>query len=233
MKGALWTRLFKMKDGQPEIQTDQVGAANLPKIAQDAGLDVAKLKTDMASDDCGTWLQENLNQFKTLGASATPTFFINGHYSAGAMSFEELDKMVGDEIARADKAIAGGVTPASFYDREVVAKGSRGQRAIPGLMAGTRFRRGTSRWSWCSAVIASCSPGEQIRLDLVDPRRPRRAGRDAGERGDSRGPRRDRRPGAARRDPARRAHAGRVDRARARDLHRLSARRHAAEDPRR
>jgi len=121
MKAALWSHLFKMNGSDPEIQTDQVGANNIPRIAQDAGLDTHKLAADMTGD-CSTWLQDSLNQFKTLGASATPTFFINGRYSAGAMSFEELDKMVGEAIARADQS---GVPAASYYDREVVAKGAK------------------------------------------------------------------------------------------------------------
>jgi protein-disulfide isomerase len=122
LKAALWSHLFKMNGSDPEIQTDQIGPNNIPKIAQDAGLDTKKLAADMTSDDCSTWLQDNLSQFKTLGASATPTFFINGRYSAGAMSFEELDKMVGEAIARADHS---GVPAASYYDSEVVAKGAR------------------------------------------------------------------------------------------------------------
>jgi protein-disulfide isomerase len=122
LKAALWSHLFKMNGGDPEIQTDQIGPNNLPKIAQDAGLDTKKLATDMTNGDCSTWLQDNLSQFKTLGASATPTFFINGRYTAGAMSFEELDKMVADAIARADRS---GVPAASYYDSEVVAKGAK------------------------------------------------------------------------------------------------------------
>src|SRR6266700_1126985 len=44
LKAALWSKLFKMKGNEPEIQTDQIGPANLPKIAQEAGLDAAKLQ---------------------------------------------------------------------------------------------------------------------------------------------------------------------------------------------
>lgn len=122
MKAALWGHLFKMNGDEPQIQTDQAGANNIPKIAQDAGLDTKKLAADMSSDECRTWIEANLDQLKALGASATPTFFINGRYSAGAMSFEELDKMVGDAIARVDRS---GVPAASYYDSEVVAKGAK------------------------------------------------------------------------------------------------------------
>jgi protein-disulfide isomerase len=122
LKAALWSHLFKLNNGEPEIQTDQIGANNIPKMAQDAGLDSTKLAADMSTGDCSTWLEANLDQFKSLGASATPTFFINGRYSAGAMSFEELDKLVGEAIARADRS---GVPPASYYETEVVAKGAK------------------------------------------------------------------------------------------------------------
>src|SRR5439155_15863230 len=95
-------------------------------------------------------------------------------------------------------------------------------RSDPDLVL--RARRGAPRPS------LPADPGAQVRRHLVDPGGPRRAGRDPHSRRHPRGARGDRRPGQARGRAARRAFAGRGQRADPRDLRRLAPRRHGAQD---
>src|SRR5205823_3828129 len=57
MKQALWTHFFKIENDRPNLQRDQIAPENLDKIAVEAGLDVAKLKTDMTS--CNSWVDSS------------------------------------------------------------------------------------------------------------------------------------------------------------------------------
>jgi protein-disulfide isomerase len=123
MKAALWSHLFKMEGDRPKMQQDQVSPDAIEKMATEAGLDVTKMKADMTSTECQSWLQTSQDALHPLGANATPAFFINGHYISGAQPFENFDKIIQAELAKADKKIADGVAQADLYQKEVVEKG--------------------------------------------------------------------------------------------------------------
>jgi protein-disulfide isomerase len=125
MKAALWAHLFKIENGQPKLQTDQVDAASLEKIAGEAGLDVAKLKAEMEKPECQQWLRASQEAMRPLGATATPAFFINGRFINGAQPIEKFEEVIQQEMAKADKAIADGVSGADYYQRVVVGKGEK------------------------------------------------------------------------------------------------------------
>lgn len=119
MKAALWGHLFKQGAEGPEFQRDQL--AQLAAIAASAGVDTGKLEA--AADDCSAWLHASATAFKPLGVSGTPAFFVNGRYAAGALPFDEFDRLVAGELAKVDHAVAGGASLAGYYDREIVGKG--------------------------------------------------------------------------------------------------------------
>lgn len=122
MKAALWGHLFKMDGDRPTVQPEQAQEDNLEKLAKDAGVDVAKMKTDMQA--CSSWLESSKSTLGPFGVNGTPAFFINGRYINGAQPFEEFDKVIQEELAKADKVIAdGSVKPADYYDKQIVAKG--------------------------------------------------------------------------------------------------------------
>jgi protein-disulfide isomerase len=123
MKAALWDHLFKMDGQQPRVQPDQVAPDNIEKIATDIGLDGAKLKTDMDSDACQNWLRDSETDLKKVGANGTPAFYINGRFINGALPLPEFEKVVQEELAKADKAIADGTKQADYYDKIVVGNG--------------------------------------------------------------------------------------------------------------
>ena len=122
MKAALWGHLFKMEGDSPTVQPDQADEANLEKMAGEAGVNVAKMKTDM--DSCKSWLASSRSTLAPFGVNGTPAFFINGRYINGAQPFEDFDKLIQEELAKADKVIAdGSVKQADYYEKQVVGKG--------------------------------------------------------------------------------------------------------------
>ena len=124
MKAALWGHLFKMDGDRPTVQPEQAQQASLEKMAGEAGVDVAKMKSDM--DSCQSWLESSKSTLGPLGVNGTPAFFINGRYINGAQPFEEFDKIIQEELAKADKVIADGtVKQGDYYATQIVGKGTK------------------------------------------------------------------------------------------------------------
>jgi len=70
------------------------------KLAKDTGIDVARLKKDMADPKINKRLAETDDLAKKLGVNSTPTFFVGDEPMAGAQSLNELK----DAVAKARKA---------------------------------------------------------------------------------------------------------------------------------
>lgn len=122
VKSALWSSLFKLENGRPSVQQDNSNTDAMKKVAIDAGLDAAKLEADMQA--CTSWLQSSTETLRPLAVNATPSFFVNGRFIQ-TLDFAEFDAIIKEELAKADKAIANGVPQAEYYQREIVAKGSK------------------------------------------------------------------------------------------------------------
>jgi len=63
-------------------------------IAKDAGLDVAKLRTDMKTAKVEARLVETQKLGQAIGVDATPTFFIGDQPYTGAMTLKEMKEAV-------------------------------------------------------------------------------------------------------------------------------------------
>jgi len=63
-------------------------------IAKEVGLDVAKLKTDMASDEIKDILQKNIDVGIKLGINGTPTFIFNDQVIPQVLPFEAMKGLV-------------------------------------------------------------------------------------------------------------------------------------------
>lgn len=66
------------------------------KLAKEAGLDVAKLKTDMAAPKVQQTIQRNLALAGKLGIEGTPGFIIGDRLIPGAVSADTLRKLIKD-----------------------------------------------------------------------------------------------------------------------------------------
>jgi protein-disulfide isomerase len=72
----------------------QLGEAEVMRMAGEAGLDLKKLKTDMASPKVEQVLRANLALADTLGIQGTPGFIIGDELIPGAVSLETLRQVV-------------------------------------------------------------------------------------------------------------------------------------------
>jgi len=71
--------------------------------AKTSGLDVEKLKKDMADESIDKIIKANQALAKEVGAHGTPTFIINDQLYPGAMQYEQLKKAVEDARKNAKK----------------------------------------------------------------------------------------------------------------------------------
>jgi protein-disulfide isomerase len=113
MAELLWVRAFDAR------QFDQ---ANIDAIAKDAGLDMKRYQADIAGP-CPVDVKADYAEMTKFGVNATPSFFINGRYLAGALPIENFSAVIDEELGKANAAIQGGVKPEKLYDTEVVGKG--------------------------------------------------------------------------------------------------------------
>lgn len=71
----------------------------IDNVARGIGVDVTKMRKDMEDEELIAQLGDIRNEAITLGAEATPTFFINGRVVSG-WDQRTLDSMVKEELAR-------------------------------------------------------------------------------------------------------------------------------------
>ncbi len=116
MNSALWTSIFKMEGGRPMIQEAAAAPEAVKALAATLQLDMAKYDTDIASAECKSWMSSSRDALSPLGVNGTPAFFVNGRFLNGAVPFDALDRLVQEELAKADKAIADGTPQKEYYN---------------------------------------------------------------------------------------------------------------------
>ncbi len=100
----------------------KLGEENLLAIAKDVGLDVAKLKTDMASEECKAFVSADMAELAKFHVNSTPTFFINGKHVGGALDKGGFKQIIDERLKEAESS---GVSGAEYYDKVVMAKGEK------------------------------------------------------------------------------------------------------------
>lgn len=73
-------------------------------LASDAGIDVEKLEVDMQSDKVRAAVENNYRIAKQLGIDGTPAFIINEEFVPGAISGEEMQRIVAEVREKAKSA---------------------------------------------------------------------------------------------------------------------------------
>ncbi len=113
MADLLWHKSFDAHD---------FADATVDGLAGEAKLDLARYQKDIAGT-CVQEVKDEQAQMMKLGVGATPSFFINGRFMAGAMPQADFEKLIDEELAKATAAIANGTKADKYYDQEIVAKG--------------------------------------------------------------------------------------------------------------
>jgi protein-disulfide isomerase len=88
---------------------------NFEKFAQELGLDMAKFKAALDSGKFKAQIQKEQALYTSRGARGTPGFFINGRLFSGAQPFEAFQKVIDEELKRADEELAKGTSRADLY----------------------------------------------------------------------------------------------------------------------
>jgi predicted DsbA family dithiol-disulfide isomerase len=116
MSALVWDKGFAERD---------LGQDKMTALAQEAGLDMARYSKDVESAACLQSIQTSVENLSRLGVSGTPTFFINGRHMAGAQPIAEFKNLIDEELAKANKAIAGGVKLKDYYRTTVIEGGKQ------------------------------------------------------------------------------------------------------------
>ena len=119
-KRAFWEKAFGPYSAQHD--PSKLGVDNIMAIAKDIGLDTGKLKADMDGPDCKAHVQADMAELQKFHVNSTPSFFINGKPLNGAMPKEGFKQVIDQQLKVAE---ASGVSGASYYDKEIMGKGSR------------------------------------------------------------------------------------------------------------
>ena len=122
MDRLLWEEGFKArKFDKSSCWTDPDGCSVVDGFAKKVGLDLKRFRDDMKT--CEPWLKGNMAALAKLGANATPTFFINGRYLAGAMPADNFATVIDEEMSKAKARVQQGTPRAGYYDKWVVEEG--------------------------------------------------------------------------------------------------------------
>jgi protein-disulfide isomerase len=90
---------------------------DLDRYAQDLGLDMTKFAKDIDDPKVKEEIEADSKQGTSLGASGTPTFFVNGRQLVGAQPFEKFKELIEEEIKKADELIKAGTPLADVYKK--------------------------------------------------------------------------------------------------------------------
>ncbi len=118
----IWEKSFKARKFDPDKcwETD-AGCPTMNEIAADLKLDAAKLKADMKG--CVQTVQNDMRDLQKFGVGATPSFFINGRFIAGAVPVENFVTIIDEELRKANERIQKGTPAAQYYQQWVMDKG--------------------------------------------------------------------------------------------------------------
>jgi protein-disulfide isomerase len=108
-----WKTTWWEKGFKPRKMDD----GNIETIANEIGLDLGKFKSDKDGEECRAFVQQDMAELQKFGVNSTPTLFVNGTYSSGGRSKEELKQMIDDKLKVA--------TTADYYDKVVMATGKQ------------------------------------------------------------------------------------------------------------
>jgi protein-disulfide isomerase len=73
------------------------------EIAKDLGLDMKKFTADLDANAYKTTIDAQAAEAMKIGASGTPSTFVNGRFLSGAQPVEAFKKLIDEEIAKATK----------------------------------------------------------------------------------------------------------------------------------
>jgi protein-disulfide isomerase len=109
-QGKAWALHDKMYDNNTALER-----ANLEKYAGEVGLNVDRFKKDMDDPKIKEEIAAHQKLAGSVGANGTPTFYINGRELVGAQPFDAFQKIIDEEIKKADELVKKGTPLKDVY----------------------------------------------------------------------------------------------------------------------
>jgi protein-disulfide isomerase len=111
-QGKAWEMHDKMFANQQALSR-----ADLDRYAGEIGLNVARFKKDMEDQQVKADIKADMDLANSLGASGTPTFFVNGRELVGAQPFDTFKKIIDEEVTKADDLLKKGTKIQDVYTK--------------------------------------------------------------------------------------------------------------------
>ncbi len=93
-----------------------LGRAELEGYAKQLGLNERKVKAALDNNTHQSKIEADQELARGLGASGTPSFFINGRSLRGAQPQPAFEKLIDEELAKAKKLVESGTSKAALYE---------------------------------------------------------------------------------------------------------------------
>ena len=103
----------------------------LDKYAQEIGLNMAKFKAFMDGNKGEAAIKADQKLARSLGASGTPAFFINGRNLSGAQPQASFEKVINEELKKAKALLEKGIARNKVY-AELTKNGLSKTKYLPG-----------------------------------------------------------------------------------------------------
>lgn len=97
--------------------------SDLENYAKQLGLNVKKVQTALDNNTYKAKIDEDQALARSLGASGTPSFFINGRSLRGAQPQAAFEKLIDEELAKAKAKVDSGTPKAKVYE-EIIKDGA-------------------------------------------------------------------------------------------------------------
>jgi protein-disulfide isomerase len=131
-------KFWAMHDALFELPS--LDQASLESAATKVGLDLVAFRRALEDERHLARVKRDQALVVGLGATGTPTFFVNGRKLVGAQPYDAFDKLVAEELAAARKLVASGVPAAKVYARIMEKAETAPVRLPPGAAAPTPGR---------------------------------------------------------------------------------------------
>jgi protein-disulfide isomerase len=94
-QGKFWEFHDKVFQNQQKLTHD-----DLLRYARDVGLDVGQFEKALTAARGKPFIDADAAEAKSLGATGTPAFFVNGRFLSGAKPFNEFAQVINAELTR-------------------------------------------------------------------------------------------------------------------------------------
>ena len=109
-----WQVHDAMLDSQSHLEN-----ADLLVLARRFGLDEGKVSTAILTKKFNSTITADQTLSRAMGATSTPTFFINGRKLVGAVAEYEFTRRIDEEILAAKALVAAGTPVANVYNTQI------------------------------------------------------------------------------------------------------------------